>query len=104
MATPLAIEYLLSKTGRITPATRSKAIEIIKVAQANGHRLAHFLQGFRPDGLGRVGRHDERARLLLGFNGIAGPGAWAKDPAALFEAARLDILAISELWHGLAPC
>lgn len=33
----LAISYLLSKVGAITPATRSKAIEIINAAQNAGH-------------------------------------------------------------------
>lgn len=35
----LAMSFLLSKVGRINPATRSKAIEIINAAQKAGHRV-----------------------------------------------------------------
>ena len=63
MATPLAIEYLLSKTGRITPATRSKAIEIIKVAQANGHYI-RFVWGYDPNA-GNVEHNTGRALDIM---------------------------------------
>lgn len=41
----LAISYLMSKVGAITPATRSKAIEVINAAHAAGHRV-RFMWGF----------------------------------------------------------
>ena len=63
MATPLSIEYLLSKTGRITPATRSKAVEIIKAAQANGHYI-RFVWGYDPNA-GNVEHHTGRALDIM---------------------------------------
>lgn len=63
MATPLSIEYLLSKTGRITPATRSKAIEIIKAAHANGHYI-RFVWGYDPNA-GNVEHHTGRALDIM---------------------------------------
>ena len=85
------------------------------VAQANWHlfalffhgaivHFAQFFKGLGANGLRGIGRHDEGAWSLFGLNGIAGAGARPTDQTARLEAARLDILAISELWHGLAPC
>lgn len=48
----LALTYLLSKVGKIKPATRAKAIEIINAAQAAGHRV-RFVWG--------MGSSDEHA-------------------------------------------
>lgn len=62
----LAMSYLLSKVGAITPATRSKAIEIINAAHAAGHRV-RFVWGMG------AGEHSKGTALdLMVYDNAAG--------------------------------
>lgn len=62
----LALTYLLSKVGRITPATRSKAVEIIEAAHRAGHRV-RFVWG-----LGGGEHADGNALDMMVFDEAAG--------------------------------
>lgn len=71
MAGPLSIEFLLSKVGKIKPATRSKAVEIIEAAHAAGHNI-RFVWG-----LGG-GEHSSGLALDIMIYGEAG-GDFVRD-------------------------
>lgn len=63
----LAIAYLMSKVGKINEATYSKAVEIIKAAQANNHRV-RFVWG-----LGSSGEHATGNALdIMVYDELAG--------------------------------
>lgn len=59
----LSIDYLMSKTGPLEPATRQKCIEIIKAAQAAGH-VVRFVWGYDPNP-GNPEHHSRRALDIM---------------------------------------
>ena len=57
----------------------------LAIAQADRHLLPHILQHIRANGLCAVGRHDEGAGALFGFDGVAGASARTTDDTTRLE-------------------